>query len=185
MKKSKRLYMAVVLAAGLLAFSGCPKKTEMNSVQAEPAETKPGEAKERAVPVEPERASGPETKQSAEEVEQSVEQGLKPVYFNFDQPVIRDEERQVIQANAAWLKANPKAKIRIEGNCDERGSKEYNLALGQRRAANARKYLADLGIAEGRVGLISYGKEKPVCTHQTEECMQKNRRDDFIVAESK
>jgi peptidoglycan-associated lipoprotein len=90
----------------------------------------------------------------------------------------------VLEANADWLKTNPEAKVRIEGNCDERGSKEYNIALGQRRAANVKKYLTDLGITAGRISLLSYGKEKPVCTQEIEECMQKNRRGDVIVSES-
>jgi peptidoglycan-associated lipoprotein len=87
-----------------------------------------------------------------------------------------------MNANAEWLKANPKVKIRIEGNCDERGTAEYNQALGQRRAASARKYLTDLGISAGRISLISYGKEKPLCSDRVEGCWQKNRRDDFVVA---
>ena len=88
-----------------------------------------------------------------------------------------------MKANAAWLKANPKAKIRIEGNCDERGTIEYNQALGQRRAASAKKYLTDLGISGKRISLISYGKEKPVCKESTEDCWQQNRRADLVAAE--
>ena len=84
-------------------------------------------------------------------------------------------------ANAEWLKANPKVKIRIEGNWDERGTKEYNQARGQRRASSAKKYLTDLGIAARRISPISYGKEKPICTEQNEECWQKNRRDDLVA----
>jgi peptidoglycan-associated lipoprotein len=85
-----------------------------------------------------------------------------------------------MKSNAAWLKANPKAKIRIEGNCDERGTNEYNQALGQRRATSAKKYLTDLGIAGSRISVISYGEEKPVCKSSNEDCWQKNRRDDFV-----
>jgi peptidoglycan-associated lipoprotein len=86
-----------------------------------------------------------------------------------------------MKENADWLKANPKAKVRIEGNCDERGTIEYNQALGQRRAAAARKYLTDLGISSSRISLISYGKEKQVCSEQTEECWQMNRRDELVA----
>jgi peptidoglycan-associated lipoprotein len=74
-------------------------------------------------------------------------------------------------------------KVRIEGNCDERGTIEYNQALGQRRAAAAKKYLTDMGISAKRISLISYGKEKPVCSQSTEDCWQKNRRGDLIAAE--
>jgi peptidoglycan-associated lipoprotein len=108
-------------------------------------------------------------------------QGLKPVYFDFDKSFIRDDAREVLKENAAWLKAHPKVKIKIEGNCDEKGTKEYNQALGQRRAVSAKKYLADMGVSDSRISLISYGKEKPVCTEGTENCWQKNRRDDFVV----
>ena len=86
-----------------------------------------------------------------------------------------------MKANAAWLKANPKVKVKIEGHADERGTIEYNQALGQRRAASAKKYLTDLGISGSRISLISYGKEKPACTDQTEECWQKNRRAEFVA----
>jgi peptidoglycan-associated lipoprotein len=96
---------------------------------------------------------------------------------------VRDDAKAVMKANADYLKANPKVKVRIEGNCDERGTIEYNQALGQRRAAAAKKYLTDMGISAKRISLISYGKEKPVCTQSTEDCWQKNRRDDLIAAE--
>jgi len=88
-----------------------------------------------------------------------------------------------MKANAEWLKANPKAKVRIEGNCDERGTIEYNQALGQRRAASAKKYLTDMGVSGKRISLISYGKEKPVCKESSEDCWQKNRRADLVAAE--
>jgi peptidoglycan-associated lipoprotein len=107
--------------------------------------------------------------------------GLTPIYFDFDRSYVRDDARPVMKANAEWLKANPKEKVRIEGNCDARGTIEYNQALGQRRAAAAKKYLTDLGIASSRISLISYGKEKPVCSEQTEECWQQNRRDELVA----
>ena len=112
---------------------------------------------------------------------QQPRQGLQPVHFDFDKSFIRDDAKAVMKANADWLMANPKVKVRIEGNCDERGTIEYNQALGQRRARSAKEYLTDLGIPAGRVSLVSYGKEKPVCTESNEECRQKNRRDDFVT----
>jgi peptidoglycan-associated lipoprotein len=87
-----------------------------------------------------------------------------------------------MKANAEWLKAHPKATVRIEGNCDERGTREYNQALGQRRATSAKKFLMDLGIPAKRITLLSYGKEKQVCTEGSEGCWQKNRRGDFVGA---
>jgi peptidoglycan-associated lipoprotein len=93
---------------------------------------------------------------------------------------VRDDAKPVMKHNADYLKANPKVKVRIEGNCDERGTIEYNQALGQRRAAATKKYLTDLGISAKRISLISYGKEKPVCTNSTEDCWQQNRRAELV-----
>jgi peptidoglycan-associated lipoprotein len=86
-----------------------------------------------------------------------------------------------MKKNAEWLKSNPKAKIKIEGNCDELGTAEYNQALGQRRSVSAKNYLTEMGVASSRISLISFGKKKPVCTESAESCWQKNRRDDFVV----
>jgi peptidoglycan-associated lipoprotein len=117
----------------------------------------------------------------ARELAVAAAAGLQPIYFEFDRSDIRDGSAQVMKANADWLKAHPQVNIRIEGNCDERGTREYNLALGQRRGVKAKRYLADLGISAERMSLLSYGKEKPLCTDRTEACWKKNRRDDFIV----
>jgi peptidoglycan-associated lipoprotein len=107
--------------------------------------------------------------------------GLQPIYFDFDRSVIRDDAKAAMVVNSQWLKTNPNVKVRIEGNSDDRGTKEYNQALGQRRAASAKKYLVDMGISANRISLISYGKEKPVCGEASEGCWQKSRRDDFIA----
>jgi peptidoglycan-associated lipoprotein len=108
-------------------------------------------------------------------------EGLKPVYFDFDKSFIRDDAKAALKENAEWLNVNPKAKIRIEGNCDERGTIEYNQALGQRRAVSAKQYLITLGVSGNRVSLISYGKEKSSCNEHDETCWQTNRKDDFVV----
>jgi peptidoglycan-associated lipoprotein len=120
-------------------------------------------------------------KAEAQERAAAAAAGLKPIYFDFDRSFIRDDAKAAMKANAEWLKSNPKVKVRIEGNCDERGTKEYNQALGQRRAVSAKKYLTDLGVSATRISLISYGKEKPVCSENSEDCMQKNRRDDLVA----
>lgn len=170
--------LAVLLLVALLSLSGCPKKAEMTAT---PESQAPG-GPQREVVTQPSTPS-PESARQAEEIREktaTAAQALKPIYFDFDKSFIRDDAKDVIKANAAWLKAHPNVKIRIEGNCDERGTKEYNQALGQRRAASAKKYLADMGISSNRISLISYGKEKPVCTESTESCWQKNRKDDFV-----
>ncbi len=180
--KSSRYLIPGILVLGLALLAGCPKKAEMSAAP----EAQPQKVESAPAPSAAETAKAAEAARAAEEAKAREaaarnETGLQPVYFDFDKSVIRDDAKTAMKANAAYLKAHPKAKIRIEGNCDERGTIEYNQALGQRRAASAKKYLADLGISGKRVALLSYGKEKPACQQSTEECWQKDRRDDFVV----
>ena len=105
---------------------------------------------------------------------------LKDIYFDFDRYDLRADARDVLKANADWLKQNPSATIEIEGHCDERGTAEYNLALGAKRAQSAKDYLTTLGVDAQRLSTISYGQEIPVCSEHTEECWQKNRHDRFV-----
>ena len=104
-----------------------------------------------------------------------------PIYFDYDKSAIRADANATLMRKVPYLNANPGMRIRIEGNADERGSDEYNLALGQRRAASAKKWLVDHGIAADRFDLVSYGEERPVCTEHNEACWQQNRRDDFRI----
>jgi len=106
---------------------------------------------------------------------------LREIFFAFDRYELSEQARAALQENAAWLKANPAAKIEIEGHCDERGTTEYNLALGAKRAAAAREYLLSLGIAVGRISSTSFGEELPACREASEDCYQKNRRDRFVT----
>jgi peptidoglycan-associated lipoprotein len=106
---------------------------------------------------------------------------LKEILFAFDRADLSEEARAVLRENASWLKANPASKIEIEGHCDERGTTEYNIALGAKRAAVAREYLQSLGVAPGRMSTTSFGEELPVCKERSEDCYQKNRRDRFVV----
>ena len=105
---------------------------------------------------------------------------LRSIHFDFDKSDIRDEFRAVLEANAAYLRANPSLTLRIEGNCDERGSREYNVALGQRRAEAIARSLRILGVAGERMEPISYGEEKPRCTGHDEACWAQNRRGDIV-----
>jgi peptidoglycan-associated lipoprotein len=104
-----------------------------------------------------------------------------PTYFDFDKSDVRSDAQATLDAKIPYLQANPGMRIRIEGNTDERGSDEYNLALGQRRAASAKKYLVDHGIDAGRIDIVSYGEERPVCKDHEESCWSQNRRDDFHI----
>ncbi|MFZ3322306.1 MAG: peptidoglycan-associated lipoprotein Pal [Usitatibacter sp.] len=103
----------------------------------------------------------------------------RSVYFDFDSNAVKDEYRGVIQAQSKYLADNRDKRIRIEGNCDERGSREYNLALGQRRAESVKKIMTVLGVADGRVETISYGEEKPVALGHDEAAWAQNRRADI------
>jgi peptidoglycan-associated lipoprotein len=110
---------------------------------------------------------------------------LKDVFFDFDRYDLSADARTVLRANADWLKKNPAARVEIEGHCDERGTSEYNLALGAKRAQAARDYLSSLGVAGERLSTTSYGEEIPVCRETTESCWKQNRRARFVVAPSR
>jgi len=97
------------------------------------------------------------------------------VYFDFNKADIRADQRDGLAHSAEFLKQNPEIKLTIEGNCDSRGSTEYNLVLGDRRASAVKTYLVQLGISADRINTVSYGKEKPVCTEENESCWQQNR----------
>lgn len=106
---------------------------------------------------------------------------LRPVYFDFDNAGIRKDQIASIEHNADYLKSNVASKVLVEGNCDELGTNEYNLALGQRRAMNAKSYLIKLGVASARIRTISYGEERPLFTGSEESDYAYNRRDDFVL----
>ena len=106
---------------------------------------------------------------------------LKDVYYQFDSVELEGEAIEILKKNAEWLKANPKARVEVEGHCDDVGSAEYNLALGAKRAQTAKDFLVSQGIASERLVTISYGKEAPACFELTEECRVRNRRARFVM----
>jgi peptidoglycan-associated lipoprotein len=110
---------------------------------------------------------------------------LKDIYFDYDRFDLRTDARETLRANAGWLKNNPSARVEIEGHTDERGTNEYNLALGAKRAQSAKDYLSTLGIAADRLSTISYGEEIPVCKEQSESCWRQNRRARFVIIPSR
>ena len=180
MNRKKAWYVVVVVCIGMLALWGCPKKAEISAVPETPREQTPA-AEATPQPEQKAEAAKPVVEEVKERAAAAPDAGLRPVYFDFNQAFIEAGAGEIMKANAEWLKAHPKIKVRIEGNCDERGTHEYNQTLGQRRAASAKKYLTDMGISGQRISLLSYGKEKSSCTDSTESCWQKNRRDDFTV----
>lgn len=107
--------------------------------------------------------------------------GLQRIHFDFDKYNIKSEYVPVMKANATWLQSNGKANLVVEGHCDERGSVEYNIGLGDRRARSAKSYMANLGISADKISTISYGKERPLCNEHNESCWWQNRRAEFIA----
>lgn len=106
---------------------------------------------------------------------------LGTVYFDYDSPQLGDEALRTLEGNAAWLRANPAVRVEIQGHCDERGTIEYNLSLGSKRANAVRDHLARLGVAISRLEAVSYGKEKPAVPGNDESAWAKNRRAEFVV----
>ena len=106
---------------------------------------------------------------------------LKDTFFGFDRYELSDAARAALKANAEWLKANPSARVQIEGHCDERGAEDYNMALGAKRAQAAMDFIATLGIPKDRLSTVSYGEEVPSCKEHLESCWEKNRRARFVI----
>ncbi|MEA1868031.1 MAG: peptidoglycan-associated lipoprotein Pal [Thermodesulfobacteriota bacterium] len=106
---------------------------------------------------------------------------MHPVYFDFDRFTIRDDMKSLMEENALFLLDHPEVMIEIQGNCDERGTNEYNLALGEKRAKGAQAYLVNLGVNPDRLGTVSFGEERPLDSEQNEDAWAKNRRDDFVA----
>ncbi len=128
-------------------------------------------------------AGGPGTSGSARPVPKDfvAVPDLKDIHFDFDRYDIRSADAKTLDANAAWLKSNGGMLLLIEGHCDERGTNEYNLALGERRAKAAMNYLVAQGVQASRITIISYGEERPGCMEKTDACWAKNRRAHFLV----
>jgi len=193
MRKTLWLMLIVAIAVGLaFSVSGCGKKKvtaeeEMGATVGETA-PKPGEPGYEKIYEESMAAKEEslEAQAAMMEKDQQVLEGrtsapLLPIYFDFDKSNIREDQRARIEKNAAFLKQNKGAKVRIEGNCDERGTNEYNMALGERRALSAKKYLKNLGIHEDRMHTISFGEEKPLLHGHDEYSWAQNRRDDLVL----
>jgi peptidoglycan-associated lipoprotein len=192
------LLMALVLAFTLMNGCSTPKKatTEEMTKPTTPAGPSQEElARQRAEQDARERALREQTlrdqeaRDRAERDRAAAEaarlKDISKIYFEFDRAELSSEAREILNKVAELLKASPKKMITIEGNCDDRGTNEYNLALGQTRADSAARYLQSLGIDRKRIKTISYGEERPVCTEATESCWLKNRNATFVYSEKK
>jgi peptidoglycan-associated lipoprotein len=191
-------HLVVCAAIALVAFAGCAKRPAMVAASA-PAPTGAAEAQAAPAPpapppavaaapapapaaVAPAPTPAPPPARPAPKDFAAVA-ALKPIHFDFDRYEIRSGDRQILDANARWLKDNANQLVLIEGHCDERGTNEYNLGLGERRARATMNYLVNQGIQADRITVVSYGEERPACTDKTERCWAQNRRAAFLVKE--
>ena len=160
-------------------------KAKADKEAADKAAAEKAAADEAARKAAAEKAAADEAARKAAESEKAAafkkaaDAALKTIHFDYDKSDIKEGDRASLQGIADFMKAFPAAKLEIEGHCDERGTNEYNLALGNRRAAAALAYLKTLGVDEARFTTISYGKEKPLCTEAKEACWSQNRRAEF------
>jgi peptidoglycan-associated lipoprotein len=173
----------VVLSMLALAVlvTGCPKRPG-TAITSAPPPSGAGRTAQAAAMV-PTTTSSPSRGASTtpQPSEFAATDNLKDIHFDFDKYEIRPADAKLLDADAAWLKARPDDLVLIEGHCDERGTIEYNLALGERRAKAAMNYLMGQGVQANRITLISYGKERPACTTHDEACWAMNRRSHFLV----
>lgn len=183
--------LMAVLVAGLFLMTSCAKKTVVSDAttiedQAKTAADEAAEAEaEAARKAEQERIRQQELQEEAARKEGTVQARTRflnqHIHFEFDSAQLTDTAKALLREKADWLKANPGTSIVIEGHCDERGTTEYNLALGERRAAAAKQYLQDLGIGASRMTTVSYGEERPLDPGQNEAAYSKNRRAQFVL----
>jgi peptidoglycan-associated lipoprotein len=175
---------AVALLVASLAVSACGKKKVAATPPPPPpaAAPPPTTTPPPPAPSQPPPPTPPSTPAPAEETLDDLNRSgvLKPAYFALDSFALSTEARGVVQANADYLKKRATAKVMIEGHADSRGTSEYNLALGERRANAVRDYLVSLGVANDRVTTVSKGKEQPFCKEETESCWAQNRVGFFI-----
>jgi peptidoglycan-associated lipoprotein len=186
------LTMSLVLSAVVIA--ACAKQPATTSVSAPAPTTPPAVAAPGPEPSSPSGGpaapapaapgGGSESRPAAARpapAEFMAVAALRDAFFDFDKYEIRPEDAKVLDSNASWLKTNLNLLVLIEGHCDERGTNEYNLALGERRAKSAMNYLVSQGVQASRITIISYGEERPQCTEHSEACWAKNRRAHFLV----
>ena len=190
MIRARHIGSVVGLSAMLMVIAtGCGKKAPATTPAPPPAPVAAAPATPPPPPPPPPPAAAPKPAPLTEEQifaqksldQLNAERPLADVFFDYDQSAVRDDSRAPLQKNADWLKRWTSTQITVEGHADARGSSEYNLALGSRRATAVKDYLVNLGIPGNRITVVSKGKEQPFCTAQSEECWQQNRRGHFII----
>lgn len=182
MSRKWMVCVGVLLLA--VSVAGCKKKPVTTETMAqEEVEPAPVEIEPTPVPQAPDKEPSWLDKDLESVTMSAYDKGLLgDVYFEFDKFDLKPEARDRLAKNAQFLKDNGQFTISIEGHCDERGTNEYNLALGEKRSAAAREYLVSLGIDSSRIRTISYGEERPMCTEGREDCWWQNRRAHFLLS---
>jgi peptidoglycan-associated lipoprotein len=183
--------MAAVLTISLvvgLAVAACRKAPPAAAPAPPPPATAPAAPPQPPPPPAPPPAAPAPAPLTEEQIfaQKSLEQlnaerPLGDVFFNLDEASIREDARAPLQKNAEWMKRWSSTRVTVEGHCDERGTAEYNLALGERRATAVKEYLMSLGVPADRVAVVSKGKESPFCMESNESCWQQNRRGHFVI----
>lgn len=192
MQKRNPFYGVVLFSVAISMMAGCASKEVVKKDDGlSPAPVaKKAEAPKQAAQTGKQAAAAPTAATTAAASGQDMQKAsslaqlqsaLEKIYFDFDSSALSGPSRATLTKNAAAIRKQPAAKVRIEGNCDERGSSEYNLALGERRAKAAQQYLVTSGVKPEQLSIISYGKEKPAVQGSDEAAMAKNRRDEFVV----
>ena len=183
-----RYLSIIVLCLALIVVGGCRKNVPQVAAAPPPPPAAPAPPPPPPAPPPPAPAPAPPAPLSEEELfrrktldQLNAERPLGDVYFDLDQSEIRADARPVLQKNADWMKKWTGTQIMLEGHADSRGSSEYNLALGTRRANSVRDYLVSLGVPTARVTVVSKGKEAPFCMEENETCWQQNRRGHFVI----
>jgi peptidoglycan-associated lipoprotein len=176
-------FLTIILTAAACATSESSKpEPALTSAEiSKPAPPGPGEGKRSAAG---ESTLGQSSLDALQKGTAPAPSPLKEIYFSFDRYDLEVEARETLKVNGEWLKRNLTVRVEIEGHCDERGTNEYNLALGAKRAQGARDYLVALGVATERLSTISYGEEIPVCRDQHEACWRQNRRVRFVIIQA-
>jgi peptidoglycan-associated lipoprotein len=171
--KSRIILGVAVLAMMLMLGAGCAKKTVESQPQVQPATAEKGGG------VQGEDLEAAAKKKAMQQAMDTITN--ERIYFDFDKFELKAESKEVLKKKAELLKKYPNFKVLVEGHCDERGTEEYNLGLGEKRAKAAMEFLVIQGVDVSRLKIVSYGEERPVCTEKTESCWSKNRRDEFKV----
>jgi len=167
---------------GAVAPEGSTKVTPSESTTYTVTASGPGGTADSTVRVTVGAAPPPPPPAANATLEEMFLKEVQDAYFDLDKADIRSDARAALAKTGDFLRNYPQVKVVVEGHCDERGSTEYNLALGDRRAAAVKQYLVSLGIGADRMSTVSYGKEKPFCTESNEDCWQRNRRGHFVMA---